>query len=188
MSLSVITPPIGNARWTPQKIRKFSVVWIFILQIWRNKHVCTNTIGIVNVHILNIQWETGLVLLAKIRSASPIRRDNAYLYKAVATGNRNNELYRETARSNWKQPSIGTMPDYSRITVFIMTPLIFRYNLPLKNYAVYSLLINTSVTIPIAPLSFYLSGHNGYLSFFRQPGMTSLHCIPKRPQTVAASP
>jgi hypothetical protein len=45
----------------------------------RYKHVRANTIGVVNVHILNTQWETGLVLLVKIRSASPIRRDNAYL-------------------------------------------------------------------------------------------------------------
>jgi hypothetical protein len=54
------------------------------------------------------------------------------IYKAVATGNRNNELYRETARSNWKKPLIATMPDYSRKTVFILTPLIFRYHLPLR--------------------------------------------------------
>jgi len=54
------------------------------------------------------------------------------IYKAVATGNRNNELYRETARSNWKKPSIATMPDYSRNTVFILTPLIFRCHLPLS--------------------------------------------------------
>jgi hypothetical protein len=32
------------------------------------------------------------------------------IYQAVATGNRNNELYRETARSNWKKTSIATMP------------------------------------------------------------------------------
>jgi hypothetical protein len=44
----------------------------------RYKHVCANTIGVVNVHIFNTQWET-LILLVKIRSASPIRRDNAYL-------------------------------------------------------------------------------------------------------------
>jgi hypothetical protein len=55
------------------------------------------------------------------------------IHKAGATGNRNKELqYRETARSNWIKPSIATMPDYSRITVFILTPLIFRYHLPLK--------------------------------------------------------
>ncbi len=53
---------------------------LFRLAYSRNKHVRANTIGIINVHILNMQWETGLVLLAKIRSASPIRRDNAYLY------------------------------------------------------------------------------------------------------------
>jgi hypothetical protein len=55
------------------------------------------------------------------------------IYKAVATGNRNNELYRETARSIWKKPLIATMPDYSRNTVFILTPLIFRYHLPLRS-------------------------------------------------------
>jgi hypothetical protein len=27
------------------------------------------------------------------------------------------------------------MPDYSRITDFILTPLIFRYHLPLKNFS-----------------------------------------------------
>jgi hypothetical protein len=52
---------------------------LFRLAYSRNKHLRTNTIGIVNVHILNMQWESGLVLLAKTRSASPIRRDNAYL-------------------------------------------------------------------------------------------------------------
>jgi hypothetical protein len=59
-----------------------------------------------------IYWRCdGLVLLAKIPSASPIRRDNAYLlYNAVATGNRNIEFYRETARSNCKKPWIATMP------------------------------------------------------------------------------
>jgi hypothetical protein len=54
------------------------------------------------------------------------------IHKAGETGNRNKELYRETAHSNWIKPSIATMPDYSRITVFILTPLIFRYHLPLK--------------------------------------------------------
>ncbi len=52
---------------------------LFRLAFSRNKHVRVNTIGIVNVHILNMKWETRLVQLAKIRSASPIRRDNAYL-------------------------------------------------------------------------------------------------------------
>jgi hypothetical protein len=53
------------------------------------------------------------------------------IHKAGATGNRNKELYREMARSNWMKPLIATMLDYSRITVFILTPLIFRYHLPL---------------------------------------------------------
>jgi hypothetical protein len=52
---------------------------LFRLAYSRNKYVRANTIRIVNAHILNMQWETGLVLLAKIRSASPIRQDNAYL-------------------------------------------------------------------------------------------------------------
>jgi|LakMenE18May11ns_1017448.scaffolds.fasta_scaffold6396988_1 hypothetical protein len=42
----------------------------------RYKHVRANTIGGVKCHI---SGQTGLVLLAQIRSASPIRRDNAYL-------------------------------------------------------------------------------------------------------------
>ncbi len=50
----------------------------FRLAYSRNKHVRANTIGVVTVHILNTQRETDLVLLPKIRSASPIRRDNAY--------------------------------------------------------------------------------------------------------------
>jgi hypothetical protein len=32
----------------------------------RYKHLLANTICVVNVHILHTQWETGLVLLAKI--------------------------------------------------------------------------------------------------------------------------
>ncbi len=53
------------------------------------------------------------------------------IYNAEATGNRNIEFYRETARSNCKKPSIATMPDRTWITVFFPTPLIFRYHLPL---------------------------------------------------------
>ena len=51
------------------------------------------------------------------------------IYNAVATGNRNIEFYRETARSNCKKPSIATMPDRTWITVFFPTPLIFRDHL-----------------------------------------------------------
>jgi hypothetical protein len=45
----------------------------FRLAYSRNKQIRANTTGIVNVHILNMQWETD-----KIRSASPIDRDNVY--------------------------------------------------------------------------------------------------------------
>ena len=45
----------------------------------RYEQVCANTIGVVNVHKLNTQWETGSSYWLKIRNASPIRRDNAYL-------------------------------------------------------------------------------------------------------------
>jgi hypothetical protein len=71
------------------------------------------------------------------------------IYKAVATGNRNNELYRETARSNWKKPSIATIADYSRNTVFILTPLIFRYHLPLRlTYGFCRSLVGWRATLP----------------------------------------
>jgi hypothetical protein len=56
----------------------------------RYKHVRANTIGVVNV-ILNTQWETGLVLLAKIRSASRIV-ETMPIYIAVASGNGNRLL------------------------------------------------------------------------------------------------
>jgi hypothetical protein len=49
------------------------------------------------------------------------------IHKAGATGNRNKELYRETAHSNWIKPSIATIPDYTRITVIILTPLVTIY-------------------------------------------------------------
>ncbi len=50
--------PIGIAKWTPPKIRKFSVVWIFILQICSASPIqetndgSSNIYGFVNVHIL----------------------------------------------------------------------------------------------------------------------------------------
>ncbi len=81
-----------------------------------------------------IEGKTGLVLLAQI-AALRLIVETMSIYKAVPTGNRNIELYRETARSNWKKPSIATMPDYSRTTVFILTPLIFRYHLPIKGFS-----------------------------------------------------
>ncbi len=60
MFLSIITAPKGNAGWTPPKIREFSVVWIFILQIFYASFIqeinygSANTYGLVNVHILII--------------------------------------------------------------------------------------------------------------------------------------
>ncbi len=127
MFLSAITPPIGNARWTTQNIRKFSDVWIFILQICSAllfQEINTSMpillalwmyiSWICNGKLVSSYWPKFAVLLLFVETMP--------IYKAVATGNRNNELYRETARSNWKYPSIVTMPDYSRITVFILTP------------------------------------------------------------------
>jgi hypothetical protein len=102
----------------------------------RYKHVHANTIGIVNVHILNSQsGSNGKLVLSYWPKFTALRLfvETMPIYKAVAAGNRNNELYREKARSNWKQPSIATMPDHSRIAVSIPTPLIFRYHLPLMN-------------------------------------------------------
>ncbi len=50
----------------PQQIRKISVVWIFILRIWSALPIqeinygSANTIGFVNVYILNRQsWSKG---------------------------------------------------------------------------------------------------------------------------------
>jgi hypothetical protein len=62
------------------------------------------------------------------------------IYNVVATGNRNIEFYRETARSNCKKPAIATMPDRTWITGFFPTPLIFRYHLPLTSISRPSLL------------------------------------------------
>ena len=84
MFLSVITAPIVLAQQIDILIRQCNVNQIFILQIRSAmpiyylgyKHVRANTIGGVKCHI---SGQTGLVLLAQIRSASPIRRDNAYL-------------------------------------------------------------------------------------------------------------
>ena len=107
---------------------------MFRLAYSRYKHVRANTIGDVNVHISNTHsGSKGKLDSSNWPKFTALRLfvETLPIYDAVATGNRNNELYRETARSNWKYP-IATMPDYSRITVFILTSLIFRYHLPLK--------------------------------------------------------
>jgi hypothetical protein len=94
----------------------------------RYKHVRANTIVVVNVHILNTQSGSNGKLVSSYGpkfSALRLFVETMPIYRAVATGNRNNELYRETERSNWKQPSIATMPDHIRITVSIPSPLFF---------------------------------------------------------------
>ncbi len=84
--LSAITPPIGDARWTPHKIRKFSVVWIFILQICSATPIqeINTSAPILLALWMFISWIRNVKLVSsywvKFRSASPIRRGNAYLY------------------------------------------------------------------------------------------------------------
>jgi hypothetical protein len=95
------------------------------------KHVRANTIGIVNCHIFNSQSGSNIKLVSSYWlkfAALRLFVETMPIYQPVATGNRNKELYREMARSTWK----NTMQDYSRITVFILTPLIFRYHLHLR--------------------------------------------------------
>ncbi len=94
----------------------------------RNKHVRANTICVVNVHILHTQWELVSSYWPKF-TALRLFVETMPIYKAVATGNRNIELYRENDTFNLQ---IATMPDRTWITVFIPTPLIFRYHLPFK--------------------------------------------------------
>jgi hypothetical protein len=55
------------------------------------KHVRANTIGVVTVS----SYGPKFAALRLFVETMPI-------YYAVTTGNRNNELYREAARSNWK--------------------------------------------------------------------------------------
>ncbi len=81
-----------------------------------------------------IKWKTGLVLLAQILSASPIRRDNAYLQSCsnrkqkkwvvqrIGTFKLETTLDRHNARP---QPNNCMSPS--------RPPLIFRYHLPLNH-------------------------------------------------------
>ncbi len=57
----------------------------------RYEYVCANTIDVVMV---SSYWPKFSALRLFVKTMP--------IYNAVATGNRNNELYRETARSNWK--------------------------------------------------------------------------------------
>jgi hypothetical protein len=103
----------------------------------RYKHVRANTISAVKCHILDTQSGSNGKLVSFYWPKFAALRlfvETIPIYKAVPTGNRNNELYRETARSNWKKPSIATMPDYCRKTVFILTSLILPYHLPLNRF------------------------------------------------------
>jgi hypothetical protein len=64
------------------------------------------TIGVVNCHILNTQSGSNGKLLSSYWPKFAVLRlfvETMPIYQAVATGNRNNELYRETTRSNWKK-------------------------------------------------------------------------------------
>ncbi len=77
MFLSAITPRIGNARRTPQKIRKFSVSLIFILQICYTSPIqeinfgSASTYGFVNVHILNRQSWPRVEMVKKWPTSDP---------------------------------------------------------------------------------------------------------------------
>jgi hypothetical protein len=102
MFLSVITAPIVLAEPIDFLIRRcyvnppmfkyfFYPANLIRLAYSRYEYVCANTIGVVMV---SSYWPKFAVL--------PLFFEKMPIYNAVATGNRNNELYRETARSNWK--------------------------------------------------------------------------------------
>ncbi len=87
----------------------------------RYEYVRANTIGAVTVSPYWLKF-TALRLIVV---TMPIQ-------KAVASGKGNNEYYRRRTRSNLKQPPIATMPYRIWITVSFLTPLFFRYHLPLS--------------------------------------------------------
>ncbi len=89
MFLSAITPPMGNARWTPQKIRKFSKVWIFILQIWSASPIQEINYGSANTNGLRMfvhRKQIEEMKWSKNDKTSPINL-------AVTIGNGNKEFY-----------------------------------------------------------------------------------------------
>ncbi len=126
MFLSVITAPIVLAQLIDFLIRRCHVnpQWpnlqpanLIRLAYSRYKHIHANTIGVVNCHFLNTQSGSNGILVSSYRPKFAALRlfvETMPIYKAVATGIRNNELYRETAHSNCKKPLIATMPDNSR--------------------------------------------------------------------------
>ncbi len=79
----------------------------------RYEYVCANTIGTVNVHILckQAKWIYGKLVSSYWLKFATLRLfvETMPIYKAVATGNGKNQFYRETTRSNCKQPSIATV-------------------------------------------------------------------------------
>ncbi len=114
MFLSVITAPIVLAHLIDFLNRRSHVnpQWSNIhpanlirLAHLKYKHVRANTIGVVNVHILNTQSGSNGKLVSSYWPKFATLRlfvETMPIYKAVSTGNRNNEFYRETTRSDWK--------------------------------------------------------------------------------------
>ncbi len=114
----------------PQKFEKY------ILQIWSSSpiqvintsapiywrwHVISaNTIGLGEEEVLS-----KFAMLCLFVKTSPINF-------AGMGGNGNKEIYRETTRSNWKQPSIAIVPGWLSTIVSLPTHLFFRYHLPLR--------------------------------------------------------
>jgi hypothetical protein len=90
MFLSVITAPIVLAHLINFLNRRCHVNFPR-LAYSKYKHVLANTIGVVMV---SSHWPKFTALRLFVETMP--------IYDAVATGNRNNELYREMARSNWK--------------------------------------------------------------------------------------
>ncbi len=93
---------------------------IFILQIWSA------------TPIQDMNTSTPMYKKVKKLAALHLFVETLPRYKAISTGNRNIEFYSETTCSNCILSSITRMPDRTQITVFFLTPLIFRYHLPLK--------------------------------------------------------
>jgi hypothetical protein len=71
----------------------------------RYKHVCSNTIAVVNVQILNMQSGSNGKLVSSYRPKFTTLRlflEPMPIYKAVASGNGNKEFYKVTTCSNLK--------------------------------------------------------------------------------------
>ncbi len=132
MFLSVITAPIVLAELIDILIR-----WSYVNPPMFEYSFCKfDSPCLFNIWIRLRQY-IGAVMVSSYWPKFPALRlfvETMPIHNAVATGNRNIEFYRETARSNCKKPSIATKLDRTWITVFFPTPLIFRYHLPLKQW------------------------------------------------------